>query len=425
MKSLTYSFIFLILALLTISFLYFSQQFEKFEIEEEKTKFEIEEMERVINFIKNDFENFLEISIPRAFACIISYEIESGNFIDDVINRTNELFFNSTLFSNSSLAILMQNHDFKSYVKRIENALKGYKVNIYASNISLKHYDSFNILIFVNISINLSYALKQMNANFEILKKLNINGYEDVLHAVNSLKYFGSASTNIITKNPYSYFTKKILIGISNGNAVLARSFVSNDRNQIINLQNKKDYILVTNSTRGIESVVNDFKGVVLNYPNTTILTIPYLINSSSTQLVPNNTFIVLYPLKNSVFEVEKLKENLENQYCNPSLYGASFLDRLEGKFEKTNKFVYENPVIGLECFVNKDELIKNCLNDLCYILINQNIKRSNLDYNFFNLNKNVLTFKIAGFENFYLDNELTINNLNHLQYYQVEELIE
>ena len=40
-------------------------------------------------------------------------------------------------------------------------------------------------------------------------------------------------------------------------------------------------------------------------------------------------------------------------------------------------------------------------------------------------LNKNVLTFKIAGFENFYLDNELTINNLNHLQYYQVEELIE
>ncbi len=412
MKAFTFSLIFLVLISMIFLLLYFSHQFEFSYVEEKRKQFEILELERFLNFVRSDFENFLEISIARALSSIISYEIENGKFIDDVNLRINELFFNASLFSNSSS--LMQDSNFNYYLKRINLVYPKINVKINSSNITLKHFDSFTIIILINISIQVERDETSLQKYFEIKKKLKIIGFEDPWYVINT---FGKASNQILFY-PYliNNFTKLILIGNGNGSVIIGKSFVSNDANQIINLANKNEYILVTNSTRNIQSVVNNFKGLILNYQPEINVNVPYLINSSATTLVPNNTLILLYPQRNLVYNVENLVKSLQNQYCFPSLEGASFLDRLEGRFFVSNKFVFENNTIGLECLINKDYLIQQG------IFVDET--RTNIDYLYFS-NFSITSYKIAGFENFYLDDRITINNLNHLQFYQVENLIE
>jgi len=105
------------------------------------------------------------------------------------------------------------------------------------------------------------------------------------------------------------------------------------------------------------------------------------------------------------------LEDDLNNSYYHPSLYGASFLDRLEGKYFVQEKYRGENPT-GLESFVNKDKILAAGLP------INYN--QTNIDYLYFS-NANVVSYKIVGMpDNFRLDNETSIKGLGHLQIYNV-----
>ena len=115
---------------------------------------------------------------------------------------------------------------------------------------------------------------------------------------------------------------------------------------------------------------------------------------------------------------LDQLKDDLNNTYYYPSLYGASFLDRLEGKYFVQEKYErMSDKVIGLESLVDKDKLASAGLS--------VNIEQTNIDYLYFS-DSSVTSYKISGMpENFRLDNESTINNLTHLQFYNVSELVE
>jgi len=105
------------------------------------------------------------------------------------------------------------------------------------------------------------------------------------------------------------------------------------------------------------------------------------------------------------------LQDDLINSYYHPSLYGASFLDRLEGKYFVQEKYRRENP-IGLESFVNKDKILVAGLP--------VNYYQTNVDYLYFS-NANVTSHKVVGMpDSFRLDNETTINGMTHLQIYNV-----
>jgi hypothetical protein len=145
------------------------------------------------------------------------------------------------------------------------------------------------------------------------------------------------------------------------------------------------------------------------------ILNIEYLEDP----LYPLNTYgrvvntIVKSPhwLNYSSIDTKNLQDDLNNSYYHPSLYGASFLDRLEGKYFVQEKYRKENP-IGLESFVNKDKILTSGLP------INYN--QTNIDYLYFS-NANVAAYKIVRMpDNFRLDNETSINGLGHLQIYNV-----
>jgi len=135
--------------------------------------------------------------------------------------------------------------------------------------------------------------------------------------------------------------------------------------------------------------------------------------------LYPLNTYgrivntIIKSPhwLNYSSEDTSNLLDDLNNSYYHPSLYGASFLDRLEGKYFVQQKYWKENP-IGLESFVNKDKILSAGLP----IIVNL----TNIDYFYFS-NSNVTSYRIANMpENFRLDNETTIESKTHLQIYNV-----
>jgi hypothetical protein len=109
--------------------------------------------------------------------------------------------------------------------------------------------------------------------------------------------------------------------------------------------------------------------------------------------------------------DLTNLKDDLSNSYYHPSLYGASFLDRLEGKYFVQDK--YSKPIpVGLESFVSKDEILS--------VGLPINISASNIDYFYFS-GSEVLAYNISGMPaNFRLDNETTIEGKAHLQIYNV-----
>ncbi|MEM5869804.1 MAG: hypothetical protein QXR09_01405 [Candidatus Aenigmatarchaeota archaeon] len=109
--------------------------------------------------------------------------------------------------------------------------------------------------------------------------------------------------------------------------------------------------------------------------------------------------------------DTSNLKDDLENSYYHPSLYGASFLDRLEGKFFVQEKYFKPNP-IGLESFVNKDKILSAGLPIDAYA--------TNIDYLYFS-KSGVDAYSISGMpSNFRLDNETSLEGKTHLQIYNV-----
>ena len=132
-------------------------------------------------------------------------------------------------------------------------------------------------------------------------------------------------------------------------------------------------------------------RGLVVNI----IKKSPYCLNYSSTGFNYSST------------DLTNLKDDLTNSYYHPSLNGASFLDRLEGKLQ--GNYPGTTP-IGLESFVNKDKLPEDLLKPYA----------TNVDYFYFS-GSAVTVYNIPGMpSNFRLDNETTIEGKGHLDIYNV-----
>jgi len=105
------------------------------------------------------------------------------------------------------------------------------------------------------------------------------------------------------------------------------------------------------------------------------------------------------------------LLDDYTNSYYHPSLYGASFLDRLEGQYTVQSKYA-KNVPIGLERFVNKDTINS--------VGLSTSTSLTNIDYLYF-AGSSVAAYNVTGMpSNFRIDNQTTINSYTHLQIYNV-----
>lgn len=116
-------------------------------------------------------------------------------------------------------------------------------------------------------------------------------------------------------------------------------------------------------------------------------------------------------------WNIGNLEKDIENSYYHPSLNGASFLDRLEGKLEVQLKYQSQaSEIIGLESFVNKG-LISAAG-------IRVDIGKTNIDYLYFS-STSYPGRKVSGLDttSFRIDEELC-GSQNHTEIYGVSSLL-
>jgi hypothetical protein len=113
--------------------------------------------------------------------------------------------------------------------------------------------------------------------------------------------------------------------------------------------------------------------------------------------------------------DLTNLLDDLNKSYYHPSRYGASFLDRLEGKCLVQNKYNIGKD-IGLESFVDKQKLLT--------LGIPVYPERSSIDYMYF-CNVSVPAYQISGMpSSFRLDNQTGALDMTHLQIYNVSSRV-
>lgn len=212
-----------------------------------------------------------------------------------------------------------------------------------------------------------------------LMEGSTIRNWEDNIERLGNLQGF---QTNVLIKNiviqPADSFYLSISYSISinlSDARIHANMNKTSDHSLLLGIENLEDPIYPLNTFGRVVNIIKKS---------------PHWLNYSST-------------------DSTNLNDDLTNSYYHPSLYGASFLDRLEGKFFVQNKYRRDN-YIGLESFVNKNEIL--------YAGLIVNSDATNIDYFYFS-GSNVPAYKISGMpSNFRLDNEDTIDEKTHLQIY-------
>jgi len=308
----------------------------------------INSMNNLYESIVRDIQKSLEIIAIRAMAVAFMNVSASGQVLPNANESLKQLILYGTL--DGSPMSLMENATFLEWISKIKEVseLKGFSTDINVNSMTIKPYDSFNLEIETNISINITDEQGVASLNkFTIIDSLvDIENLEDPLYP---LKTEGLGN-NIIKKSPYEgNYTQLLLIG-NGGNSYVYGETTTD-------AVNFDDKILVVNDVNSIIGL-NDAKGVISQVTNTTPITIPYLINSSALSLISSGINVLLDGNEEKVWYIDNLIIHTENSYYQSSVNGPSYLDRLEGNLTTSIKYSSQtNNVIGLESFINKNEL--------------------------------------------------------------------
>jgi hypothetical protein len=348
--------------------------------------------------LNDDLERSGEIIGRRAIIAATNYVIDEGTPLDSAPFRLKELIGNGTLYGESS--VYMINTTLDEWVQRIENsgADRGFLIDFNISDFSITMGDSWNVLLTVDYSL----SLKDQNNIFEFKRGFTKQSYisiinlEDPLFPLNTN---GLISVRIWSSPSQNYTT---LIGAGDGGNGWGAGFsiVVDDTSGITNRDEK---ILVI-STAGASA--NDFAGVIAA-GNSTVLTVPYLINSSLINQIQNDSRIVVDGSEGKIWDVSVLYNVWSNQYYVAG-NGPSFFDRLEGS--TTNSY----PNKGIETFVSKQKISDKG------IVVDP--EESNVDHVYFDTVSPKI-YKVKGMPDSFRIDDSTDNGETHIEIYEVEDL--
>ncbi len=412
MKAIFFSTIIVLTALTLVTFIAIQKSLISFYGEKIAVETRVNSMNNFYEGITTDAGKALDIISTRAMSAAISNVIVNGIGLTEANATIKELSLNGSM--NGVQEPLMESATFTDWMRKIEEIgiLNGFYTNITIQNLEVKPYDSFNILVVAWLGINLtdSQGVASIERNVSINQVVSIEGLEDPTYPLHTN---GKGSIIIYRGRYWNNFTQSLVSGSGGNSWFYGKSVVISSSNQadIQNVQNKNQKILVTDSTAGIESLVNSFGGVV-SETSVSGITIPYISGATNAMsIIPTDTYILVDSTTGKVWYIDNLKNSIG--YYHPSLKGASFLDRLEGKLEVQTKYQTDQ-MIGMESLVDK--------NYLATFGIVVSYDKTNVDHLYFS-GSEYISNKVKGFDdNFRIDEEM--DDKKHSEIYGVADIL-
>jgi phosphohistidine swiveling domain-containing protein len=375
----------------------------------------IADLNRLYESVLRDVDKALGIIAHRAISAATGHVITTGVGLDDAALRLMELMLNGTL--NGTLDPLMENATIPYWIDRMEVManLKGYGLDLEFGSLDLKPWDSWNLILEGWMWINISdqQGVANLTRRTAIARPVSIEGFEDPLYPLNT---YGRV-VNVLIRTPYEgNYTRLLVVGEGANGWVYGASFVTTDQAQVDEIPNKAQTVLVVNFTID-PGTADQFAAVISEAELSTELTVPHVARASAaTELVPNRTAILLDGDEGKVWHIDNLKTHVENSWYQTSTYGASFLDRLEGKLWVQERYARQTPhLIGLESFIDKNYL------GLMEIPVRYN--QTNIEYLYFNMSE-IVGWGVKGLDpSFRIDNETSLGS-THQAIYQVTQIL-
>lgn len=310
------------------------------------------EMEYFTKSVENDLSRFIEINGRRALISAVSQVIVNGTGLDNSQLRLTEMMENGTLYGKPSPLVDINNLEhWKLNISNIASNL-GFHLDFKNLEINVTQNDSFNVLFNVTLYVNISNS----NSKMGILKNITssvivpVEGVEDPIFPLNTYgRIVRFVKISNVSKNTVSLITGQNSSGYVTGYALVKSDFGPSDINS--------SRILVTVTVAGKEAIASGFAGVVSEGD---VIIPPSLLGKAitgatgATNLIKNETKIYLDATTKKVWDLSNLTYDIKNGYYHSSNKGASFLDRLEGRINLSDKYKY-----GLETFVNIEDILE------------------------------------------------------------------
>ena len=307
------------------------------------------ELNYFIGSLETDLNKFAEIGGKRALISAVSKVVTIGVSLDDAQATIAEMVENGTM--NGSPAPLVDTNNLQLWEDDVKGIAEksGFELNFTTLSIGVTQYNSFEILLTVNLTLNISDS----DANMGIIRNItgmSVISIEDIEDPMFPLKSYGRG-TRIIKNSNSSKMTEYLVQGTNSSGFVSGDAFVINSSELTTGYPTK---ILVTDSVAGKESIAAVFKGVVSEGDAiipTELLGKAITGASGARSKIENNTRIYLDETTRKVWNLGNLTSDLVYGYYHNSSVGASFLDRLEGNTTLSPKYKY-----GIETFINLEE---------------------------------------------------------------------
>ena len=378
------------------------------------TEIRLKELLDTYESITQDLDKSVEIVAPRAISACVNFVINNGTPLSSATDTIEELMIYGTLNSNSEE--LMEGNTLPVWINKIKNvtSLRGFITDIQLVDVEVKPYDSWNLEIDVNLTINITEenGLASICRNFSMTNLVSIENFEDPLF---TLKTFGRGSS-IIQRSPYEgNYTVMLTSGNGTNGWFYGQTVVTTNESADA-VENKDQKVLVVDSVKGITQL-NSFGAIVCSCDVPSDVTVTY-VEYASISAIPNSTNVLVDGDEGKVWYIDNLIDDIQNSFYHSSEVGASFLDRLEGEIEVQDKYKnLSKNTIGLEFFIDKT-YISN-------LGLSVDLEKTNVDHLYFSEDSHHGK-RVKGLEDtaFRIDEEFCTNNRTHAEIYGVDELL-
>ena len=247
----------------------------------------------------------------------------------------------------------MDENNIDYWYQRIkyDASLVGYSVflNDFGVYASLASEDEIIFVIYSQINVS------DFSGNYRIIRNANhslsvsIENFEDPLYPLNT---YGLVK-RVFKMCDFVPTAEQVANGTSSSGNAKGVSWIAKSSDDLSSVADKSQKILVIDYHNN--SLINQFKGVVIEESNATGVVIPYIAGAgNSTMTIANNTEIYLDSLSMKAWYLENLERMIAEHCYYYSSNGPNVFDRCE---EKTNSSAFQ-----IESFVDIVELSSNGL---------------------------------------------------------------